>query len=117
VGLTLWCDFFGLLRNIKILRVQHGIETEVADMLRQDMRIDSTQFNSGFLPLLEEIEVYMKVPGTPISASECAPALEPFDVFVAARREAGRTVNVYRNMDQVLPPSLTHKWPWVGDRH
>ena len=138
-----WRDFFAQLPNVKILRVQHGIETEVANMLRQSIGqpttpdllpesdeeetdidatvpsgfpVDSNQFNLGFLPSLEGIEIFMRTPDMPIPDSERVAALEPFEALFAARRQAGLAVKVYWNTDQVLPASFYddanswHRW-------
>jgi hypothetical protein len=132
--LTPWRDFFRQLPNVKILRILHGIEMEVANMLRQGidqpttgllpvsdeeadvgatvssiMPIDSSQLDLAFLPSLEGIEVYSRSPGTPIPERERASVLEPFEVLFAARRQTGRPVKVYWNTDEVLPASFYDK--------
>jgi hypothetical protein len=119
------------LHNVKILRVQHGLETEVADVLREyneqpttnhlspipdgadsgatissDIPINPSRFNMGIFPSLEGVEVHPKVPGTRIPESERASYLEPFEELVMARQQAGRPVKVHCNADQVLPTSF-----------
>jgi hypothetical protein len=139
VDLSPWRGFFEQLPNVKILRVQHGIEREVAGMLRQgigqpttgllpvpdeevanmdaaipsDMPIDSSLLGLTFLPSLERIEVYMKSPGTPIPESERVSALKRFETLFTARRQVDRPVKVHWNADQVLPASLydANGWP------
>jgi hypothetical protein len=120
---------FEQLQNVKILRIQHGLETEVVNIFRQgygqpttdllvpeeeanlestvpsDMPIDLGQFNLDFLRSLEEIEVYTVYPSTPIPESERASALEPFKALMAACQQAGRPVKVWWKTDRVHPSS------------
>jgi hypothetical protein len=129
VDLAPWRGLFGQLQNVKILRVEHSLEMEVATALQwssrqptidlppteegadldatipPDMRIDPSQFNLELFPSLERIEVYMS-PDTPILEGERASALEPFEAFVTTRRQSGRPIEVYWNTDEVLPASF-----------
>jgi hypothetical protein len=132
--LAQWRGFFRALQNLKVLRVQHGLEEEIANLIRQchdpttdilavpegevdleaaissDVPINSSQ--SSFLPSLEGIEIYTKSATTPISESERASALEPFDAFVAARLQASRPVKVYWKTGQLFPESYWHGLDW-----
>jgi len=133
VNIAPFFEFFEQLHNVKILRVQHGLEMEVADILRayngqpttnhphlvsdgadldatisSDIPINPSRFNVGIFPSLEGIEVHPKFSGTQIPESERASYLEPFEELVTARQKAGRPVKVYCNTDQVLPPSFYH---------
>ena len=119
------------LHNVKILRVQHGLETEVADVLREyngqpmtnhlhrvldgadldatipsDIPVNPSRSNVVIFPSLEGIEVHPKSPGTQILESERASYLEPFEELVTARQQVGFPVKVYCNTDQVLPTSF-----------
>ena len=123
--------FLEQLHNVKILRVQHGLETEVADVLREyngqpttnhlyrvsdgadldatissDIPNNPSRSNVGIFPSLEGIQVHPKSPGTQIPESERASYLEPFEELVTARQQAGCPVNLYCNIDQVLPTSF-----------
>ena len=131
VNIAPFREFFEQLHNVKLLRVQHGLETEVADVLREyneqpttnhlspipdgadsgatissDIPINPSRFNMGIFPSLEGVEVHPKVPGTRIPESERASYLEPFEELVMARQQAGRPVKVHCNADQVLPTSF-----------
>lgn len=117
--------FFEQLHNVKILRVQHGLETDVANLLREyngqptmnhpvpvpdgvdldaaipsDLPTNPSRFNVGIFPSLEGIEVHQGFPGTKIPESEHASDLEPFEELVTAWQQAGRSVKVYCKTDQ-----------------
>ncbi|KAH9954781.1 hypothetical protein BC827DRAFT_1241111 [Russula dissimulans] len=122
-----WRELFEQFRNVKILRVHHGLETEVAAILQQhdrqltadprDRREESdlgVTAPSGvpiaesldFLPSLKEIEVLTRSPGTP-PIGEDKPASEPtpcpFERFLTARKHVGRPVEVFWKPDKLLP--------------
>jgi hypothetical protein len=134
VNIAPFFEFLEKLHNVKVLRVQHGLETEVADVLRAynrqpttnrlhlvadgadldatistDIPINPNEFNVGIFPSLERIEVHPKFPGTRIPGSKRASYLKPFEEFVTARQQAGRPVKVYCNTDQV-PPTSFYAW-------
>ena len=118
--LVYWCEFFEKLRNVKVLRLQHGLETEVANVLRQPAvdpsspaqeavdpgtttppspTINSSSggiFALDILPLLEKIVVHADVKPSerPPGNDEISLALEPFREYVNARRGAGRPVRM-----------------------
>ena len=129
--------FFEQLHNVKILRVPHGLEMEVANVFRvdngqpttnhlstvpdgtdlgattsSDIPINLRRLNVGLFPALEEIEIHPKYPGSRIPESRRAYALEPFEELVTARQKAGRPVKVYWNTDQVLPTSFYDASDW-----
>jgi hypothetical protein len=127
--LALCRRLFEKLPNGKILRVQHAMETEVANVFRhvgqrtttglllhvpkeKEADTDATVPSGfavdslGFLPSLERIEVFVRSPDLPVPESERAAALEPFEALAATRRQAGLPVKVYWNTDQVLPASF-----------
>jgi hypothetical protein len=100
VNLALWRGFFEHLQNVKILRLQHGLEIQVADILRQD----DTQPTINLFPSLEGIEVYKRdLYHIPIPESGRTSGLGPFEALVSARQQAARPVKVYWHRDQVLP--------------
>ena len=128
VNIAPFRGFFEQLPNVKILRVQHGLETEVANLLREyngqptmnhhvpvpdgvdldatissDLPINPSRIigiNVGIFPSLEGIEVHRRSPGTQIPESEHASDLEPFEELVTAWQQAGRSVKVYCKTDQ-----------------
>ena len=100
VNLALWCRFFEHLQNVKMLRLQHGLEIQVADILRQD----DTQPTINLFPSLEGIAVYKRdLYHIPIPESGRTSGLGPFEALVSARQQAARPVKVYWHRDQVLP--------------
>jgi hypothetical protein len=126
VGLAPFREFFEHLYNVKIILVQHGLETEVADVLREyhghptthhlslapdganldasissDIPINPNRVNVHIFPSLETIEVCPKSPGAQIPESERASYLEPFEELVAARQLVGCPVKLYCKTDQV----------------
>ncbi|KAI9449944.1 hypothetical protein F5148DRAFT_1245257 [Russula earlei] len=118
-------ELFEQLRNVKTLRVRHGLESEVAAILQQDRQlatelhtrdepdmdptapssVPSSERQSPFdiLPSLKEIQVFESSPEAQISRSEPASGLGPFAPFVTARKHAGRPVELFWNTDRVLP--------------
>lgn len=137
VNIAPFRGLFEQLHNVKILRVQSGLETKVADVLREhngqptknhlppvpdganldatissDIPTNPSRFNVGIFPSLEEIEIHPNSPGTQTPESERASALEAFEELVTARQQAGRPVRVYWNTDQVLPPSFYDMSGW-----
>jgi hypothetical protein len=100
VNLALWRGFFEQLQNVKMLRLQYGLEIQVADILRQD----DTQPTMNLFPSLEGIEVYQRyLYHVPIPDSGRTSVLGPFEALVSTRQRAGRPVKVYWHRDQVLP--------------
>ena len=106
-------------RNVKVLRLHHGLEDEVADMLGQPTEhplpaqlidpggttpfgtpINSRRSSLDTFPLLEEIVVY---PIMPISKKECVSVLESFGPFATARQQDGRPVKVFWDPDGKVP--------------
>jgi hypothetical protein len=118
------CKLFEEFRNVKVLRLQHGLEAEVSDILRQPivnppppqeeinpdattplgMPINSNRndFSLDILSSLEEIVVYAK-PDTLIDDEERASVLESFGPFATARQEVGRPVRVFWSADGEVP--------------
>jgi hypothetical protein len=117
--------FFKEFRNVKVLRLHHGLETEVVDMLRQpnvdplpaleEIGPDATapsstptsyntsQFTSDIFPSLEEIVVYARMPNMSIEEEERAFVLESFGPFATARHQVGRPVKVLLDADGKVP--------------
>jgi hypothetical protein len=113
--------FSGEFCNVKVLRLQHGLETIVAHILRlptvnspeeqvypgettpSGTLSDGIQLTLGIVPLLEDIVVYTRTPDTYISEKERASVLALFEPFTTARRKAGRPVNVFWNTDGEVP--------------
>ena len=118
-------EFIKEFRNVKTLRLHHGLETTVADMLRsptenplpagEEVVSDATiptstsihhsgsQFTLDILPSLEEIVVYARAPNMSIDDKEGASALESFGPFMTARHRVGRPVKVFWNADGKVP--------------
>jgi len=92
---------FSPFRSARILRVSPGAERAVGGMFRNKGLI------SALLPALEEIELNAITPRCkPIridDEKELASVLEPFKLFVDARKEAGHPVKVHWNTDRVVP--------------
>jgi hypothetical protein len=118
-----WRNFFEVFRNVKVLRLHHGLETEVEDILRQptvngsppreEVDPDATtpsdtpingsgsQFNLDILPSLEEIVVYARTKDRSIGEKERASGIESFGPFVTARKEADLPLKVCWNTDEL----------------
>jgi hypothetical protein len=118
-------EFINEFRNVKTLRLHHGLETIVADMLRpptenplpagEEVVSDATiststsihrsgsQFTLDILPSLEEIVVYARTPNMSIDEKEGASTLESFGPFMTARHRVGRPVTVFWNADGNVP--------------
>jgi hypothetical protein len=118
-----WRNYFEVFCNVKVLRLHHGLETEVEDILRQptvtgsppreevdpdattpsDTPIDSnrSRFNLDILPSLEEIVVYARTKDRSIGEKERASGIETFGPFVTARKEVDRPVKVCWNTDEL----------------
>ena len=114
-----WRKFFEEFRTVKVLRLHHGLEKQVADMFRQppvmsppsgeevdsDATTSSTINNMNQLdifPSLEEIMVYTRTSAS-IGEKVRATVLESFGPFATARREMGRPVKVFWNTDGEVP--------------
>lgn len=102
---------------MKVLRFHHGLDADVAEMLRQPIenppplqeKVDPDETApSGTLiasnrrqsaldifPSLEEIIVYTSTPETSVDAKERASVLELFGPFVTVRHQMGHSVNVF----------------------
>ena len=126
------CGLLKEFRGVKVLRLHHGLERQVAELLRQptadpqrpqptqeeadpDVTTPSgtpiitnrSEFISHIFPSLEEIVLYARTPDTcrPIRDSEMEDAsmLELFGPFVTARQEVGRPVKVFWSTDGQVP--------------
>jgi hypothetical protein len=96
------CRFLAYFRNAKTLRISHGIESEVLDVIQQG----DEQFSLNIFPALEEIELNATMyPGSPTQFDEDrrAAVLDLFKPLVDAQQENGHTVNVHWNTDRVHP--------------
>lgn len=124
-NLAPWRQFFEEFRNVKVLRLQYGLETQVADILRQpatdpppaqegidpdaitpfgtSINSNGSQFTFGIFPSLEEIVVYARTSDTWIDEKVRASVLESFGPFMTARHDAGRPVKVSWNTHEELP--------------
>jgi hypothetical protein len=121
-----WRKFFEEFRSVKVLRLHHGLETQVADMLQwptfnplppqEEVDSDTTtpsgtpinssrnQVTLDIFPSLEEIVVYARTPDTSIDESASVQTvLRLFGPFVTARHEVGRPVKVYWKTDGEVP--------------
>jgi hypothetical protein len=116
-----WRLLFEDFRNVKVLRLHHGLETNIATILRrpnvtiQGVNPDATtlsgapinsnesQFNLDIFPSLEEIVVYAKTPDASIDERERASALESFRPFASSRYQVGRPVKVFWGTGGVHP--------------
>jgi hypothetical protein len=129
VNLESWCKVFEDFRNVKVLRLQHGLTTKVADMLRlptanppspqEEVDPDATtasgtpinsngsQFPLDIFPSLEEIVLYAWMPDRSIGETERASVLESFGPFATARQEMGRPVKVFWNTHGEVPRYFT----------
>ena len=118
-------EFFKEFRNVKSLRLHHGLETIVAHMLRlptassppagEEVDPDATttsstpikhsgsQFPLDILPSLEEIVVYARTSNMSIDEKETASVLDSFGPFKAARQRVGRPVKVFWNTYGKVP--------------
>jgi hypothetical protein len=128
-----WRKFFEELRNVKVLRLHHGLATEVADVLRQptvdpspaqeEVDRDATTttrpsgptmnssngsiFTLDLFPLLEKIVVYPGTLNSSIGADQHVSWLESFREYTIARQQVGRPVEVLWNMNRNLPRAYT----------
>jgi hypothetical protein len=114
-----WRKFFEELRNVKVLRLHHGLARAVTDILRQPpvnpppaqeevdpnatttpsgptMNSSRSTFTLDIFPLLETIVVY-------IGAGELVSGLESFREYAIARQEVGRPVKVLWSLNRDLP--------------
>ena len=120
-----WRKFFEEFRNVKVLRLHHGLETKVADLLGQPnvnpappqeevgpdamtplgttIESNDSQFPMDIFPSLEEIVVYPRRPYGSIDAGERASVLASFVPFANARYRAGRPVKLFWNTDGRVP--------------
>ncbi|KAF8480522.1 hypothetical protein DFH94DRAFT_853760 [Russula ochroleuca] len=125
-----WRKFFEEFRNVKILRLLHGLEMQVAEILRQpavnapppqEAGPDATTPSgtpifanrSQFIfPSLEEIVLYAGTPDrSTIGETERASMLKSFGPFVTARDEVGLPVKVFWSTDGELPRYfMTDSW-------
>ena len=127
-----WRKFFEKLCNVKVLRLQHGLETEVADVLRQPavdpsspaqeevdpgtttppgptINYSGSIFALNIFPLLEKIVVHAKPSERSLGINEILFALEPFREYADARRRAGRPVGVQWSVNGGFPRCYTLK--------
>jgi hypothetical protein len=112
--------FFEDFRNVKVLRLHHGLEREVTDMLQYTVDppaqgidpdgatpfgklIYSRQSTLDIFPSLEEIVVYPRTPDMSISEKEHASVLDLFEPFSTARYQVGRPVKVFWDVDGKVP--------------
>ena len=114
-------EFFNEFRNVKVLRLHHGLETIIADMLRQptenplpvgeelnpDATTPTSQYTLDILPSLEEIVVHARTPNMSTDGMESPTLLESFGPFVAARDQVGRPVKVSWDADGKIPNYFT----------
>jgi F-box-like len=119
-----WRKFFEEFCSVKVLRMLHGLETQVIEMLRQPtvnalppqeeahpnatmpsslpIITNGSQFTLNIFPSLEEIVLYEVMPNGPtIGETERASMLELFGPFVTARHELGHPVKVFWKTDEV----------------
>ena len=112
--------FFEDLRNVRVLRLHHGLEREVTDMLQYTMDppaqgIDpdrarlfskltyTRQSTLDIFPSLEEIVVYPRMANMSIGEKEHASVLDSFGPFSTARHQVGRPVKVFWDLDGKVP--------------
>jgi hypothetical protein len=128
-NLVQWREFLKEFRNVKVLRMHHGLETEIANMLRQptptqeEVHPDAptasgpTMNSSGpgsiftldIFPLLEKIVLYARTSDSPIGEvreDELVAGAAPFGEYVIARQRMGRPVQVLWDRNPDLP------WPY-----
>jgi hypothetical protein len=128
-----WRKFFQELRNVTVLRLHHGLATEVADTLRQpsmnpspaqeEVDPDATTtttmttttpsgptmngsrsiFDLDIFPLLKQIVFYTRTSDSLIPAGEFVSGLESFREYAIARQQVGRPVEVFWNRILDLP--------------
>ena len=118
-------EFIKEFRNVKTLRLHHGLETIVADILRpptenplpagEEVVLDAiipnsmsihhsgSRFTSDILPSLEEIVVYARAPNMSIDEKEIASVLESSEHFTTARHRVGRPVKAFWNTYGKVP--------------
>jgi hypothetical protein len=119
--LVSWPKFLEEFRNVKVFRLHHGIETEIADILhppavngppaREEVDPDGTtpcmpinsnrnQFNLDIFPSLEEIVVHARTWDSLVGEKERTSGLETFGPFATARQQMGRPVKVFWSTDR-----------------
>ena len=129
-NLARWRKFFEEFRSVKVLRLDHGLATEVADMLRrptvnpspvqEEVDPDATTTPSGptmnsserifaldIFPLLEKIVLYARTSDGSIGEDGPVSGLESFREYAIARQQVGRPVEVLWNTDRQLPRLYT----------
>jgi len=120
-----WRKFFEQLRNVKVLRLHHGLEKEIADVLRQPtvnpspaqeevhpdaatplsgttMNGSRSIFDLDIFPLLEKIVVYAST-SDPIDRSKFVSGVKSLWEYAIARKQVGRPVEVLWSMNPELP--------------
>lgn len=111
-NLARWRKFFEEFRSVKVLRLDHGLATEVADMLRrptvnpspaqEEVDPDATTTPSGptmnsserifaldIFPLLEKIVLYARTSDGSIGEDGPVSGLESFREYAIARQQVG----------------------------
>ena len=115
--------FFEECRNVKVLRLHHGLESIVARLLLQPtvnslevdrdettfsgssctlIKSNKSQITMGILPSLEEIVLYPTHTSTfcmLIGAKERASSFKSFGHFATVRQQMGRPVKVFWSAD------------------
>jgi F-box-like len=131
-----WRKLFGEFCNVKVLRILHGLEEQVIEMLRQPMNTlppqeadpdatipfnspiitNGSQFITNIFPSLEEIVLYEGEPNELETIGEMGRAsmLELFGPFVTARHELGCPVKVLWSTDGYFPRYFTTALAAVG---
>ena len=119
-----WRKFFEEFRNVKVLRLHHGLEREVAVMLRRPtvnpspaqvegdpdattppgptINSNRSTFTLDIFPLLEKIVVYPRT-SDGIGEGELLSVLEQFKEYAIARQQVGRPVQVLWDANRELP--------------
>jgi hypothetical protein len=136
-----WREFpevFNEFRSVKVLRLHHGLETQLVDILRQpamnfplareevgpdatmpsDEPVDGNRnrFTLDIFPSLEEIVVYSRTPDTSIDKKERPSGIESFEPFATERYEVGRPVKVSWGADGEVPKYvMTNLWHPEGN--
>jgi hypothetical protein len=105
-----WRKFFEEFCNVKVLRMLHGLEWRVIELLRRPIITNGSQFSPNIFPSLEEIVLYEGMPNGPtIGETERASMLESFGPFVTARHELGCPVQVFWSTDGEVPGYFSTK--------